>query len=316
MNIRENYPSFQDFTDQLSPLHFDKKDVDFQKATALKIGFQSWEDYLRFFYRISYDSIDLAGMYEEFVTGLKQNKTIALSFPLLLNKHLSKAILEEIEAFDVKLDALPVNVKDRFERFGGKLTNIYCLLFMDKLKNCIGDPELINAVFRDIEIQFSALNSVSIKGNPKIISVEDSFLLPNTNAFVKKHINPNHYFPSKKFLLKPLHDFLLEEEMIESNDDFEKTFELKAKPKNIKATLWLADGTELFYLLYLLNDNDEYVSGQRIDKIANQLFNFEVQKTDNTIGTSFSKSFKKYNDEEYIEKNMFRITSILQKLSS
>ncbi|MGZ4055085.1 MAG: hypothetical protein ACXVPU_02155 [Bacteroidia bacterium] len=313
MDLTKYFPSLKEFTDQITVFHFSQEDIDFQHEMALKVGYKSWGDYLQYFFHNFCNIYDLDSLTNEFGSDFNKTNKFIGSFPILLNKHINIALKEKMQPILDMVKTFPIEDRNRIENFEDKIALIFTSLILNKYKN---DPialELVKAFEIDFKNQFAAINPNPLNENAP--SIVESILMPNTNSVIQKYSNQNFYFPSKKLLLKQLHDFLLKDDCIEANDDFEKTFELKIRPAAIKSTLWLADGTELFYLLYCLNDNDDYVRGQSIDKIANQLFTFKKPKTDNLMRTNFVKAFKQFENPDYIKKKMSRITNILQKLS-
>ena len=301
MDISEYFPSLKEFTNQITTLHFDQEDIDFQNKMALKVGYHSWEDYLKYLFYNFCNIYDFDALTTELDLGFNETNKLIGCLPIIFNKHINVQLREEMQPIYDVVKSFPLQDQNRIGNFEDKVGHIFTSLILDKRKN---DPialEFVAAFEIDLKNQFIALKSNPTKGTPP--SHIESMLMPNFNAAIQKYVSPNFYFPTKTFLLKHLYRFLLDEELIDPNDDFEKTFGKKIRPSNVEPTLWLADGTELFYLLYRLNDCDEYVRGQSIDKIANQLFTFQIEKTDNVMRTNFVKAFKKFEDSDYLKKN-------------
>ena len=314
MDLQKYFPTLEDFRNQVTTFHFSSDDLDFQKRMAFKAGYQSWEDYLDFIFYLSTNIYDIEALSNELGHDFIKTNMITGSLPILLNKHLNISLKEEMQPIFAAVANFPIDDQDRIGIFENKLIILFTSLMLNKRKD---DPialELVEAFQKDTKSQFLAINSPLTLENTS--SIAESILMPNTNSVIQKYTIPNFYFPSQKHLLKKLYEILLAEGLIKANDDFEQTFEKKVKPSNLKATLWLADTTELFYLLYRLNNNKEYADeGISIDKIANQLFTFNKTKTDNAIRTGFVKAFKQFEEEEYLNKKMSTITHVLQKLS-
>jgi hypothetical protein len=312
MYLTKYLPSLHEFAILATDINFSKEEISFQKKMAIKIGYLSWDDYVKFMYNFICNIFDIDSIADEMAAEFNQTNKIIGSLPILINNHLNNDLENELQPIIDKVDSFPLEDKNRINQFQNKWVNLFIMLMLDKCKNDVAALELINAFQLDLNNQFTAINS-----NPSIensLALTEAIQMPNTNAVIEKYIKPNYYFPLKRHQLKKLHDSLLDRGLIENNDDFEKTFELKIRPQNVKPTVWPKEKTKLFYLLYRLNDNKEYIDGESIDKIANQLFAFKKNITTNTMRTNFLKAFEKFEDAEYIKKKMFVISNIIEKL--
>jgi hypothetical protein len=307
-------PTQQEFADIATELYFSKEELSFQKEMALKAGYLSWDEYIRFMYKFFCNIFDIDSISNEL--GVEFNKTnkIIGALPILLKKHFNYNLEKEMQPIIEKVDSFPIEDKNQIDLFQNKLANRFLMLLLDKGKNEPLLIEIVEAIQLDMKNQFAAIDSNASLENS--LSMTKSIQMPWTNAVIQNYTNQNFYFPQKKHLLKKLHGLLLDRCLIEANEDFEKTFELKIRPKNVKPTVWPKEKTKLFYLLYRLNDNKEYIDGESIDKIANQLFAFKKNMTTNTMRTNFLKAFEKFDKPDYVKKKMADISDILLKLSN
>lgn len=316
MDSKQVFPSFGDFSNLVNN-SFDKKDLDFQKKIVSEIGYESFEGYLKSLLDRMCNLFDLDALINEIGPDFQKDPKIVGFIPVLINKHINTSVIEEMQNLDEKIKKIPTNIQNHFRIFEEKSTKLFIPLMMEKHKNDPIRTEGATAFVNDFEMQRSTLNSDSVNVGQNIISQLNSATLPNINAVIKKYISPNFYFPAKAYLLKQLHAELVEKKFIEPNEDFEKSFITQILPRDIKPTLWLKDSTKLFYLLYRLNDKQEFLEkeGISIDKVANQLFSFKVKKTVNGIRTSFAKAYKQFENEDYLKKKMPEIIGLLKTLS-
>ncbi|MBA3901038.1 MAG: hypothetical protein H0X62_12670 [Bacteroidetes bacterium] len=312
MNYKNLLPTFSELYSQIDFPHFTQDEIDTQKEIALRLGFPSWEDYLKFHLDIYYRILDIHTVKGDLEKDFPITKKLTGSIPLILNKHKNNSLLQELSLFDKKLSAFTDIAQANYKSFQDKINNLITLLIGQKLSS--SELELLAAFSKDVEIQFSSINKNNESNNSKVISIEDSFLLSETNNAIKNLYFPNYYFPAITSKLKALQEGLVELEYMERNEDFVKTFETREKSRNLKPTLWLVDSTKLFYLLYRLNSKKEYYNDLSIDKIANQLFTFKNDKTPNSIRTSFGKALPKFGEDDYLEKKMSNLLGLLNSL--
>ena len=305
-------PSFHEFADLATELHFSKEELSFQKEMALKAGFLSWDEYVNFMYKFFCNFFDIDAILNEMAVEFNQTNKLVGALPILFHKHSNSRIENEMQPIIENVDSFPLEDKNRINQFESKWSHLFTMFMLDKSKNDGVALELVNAFHIDFNNQFTAINTTASIENS--LALTESIQMPNTNAVIEKYINPNFYFPQKKHLLKKLHDLLLDRGLIEANDDFEKTFESEIRPPKVKATVWCVDSPKLYYLLYYLNDSEEFFKRQSIDKIANQLFVFKKDKSPNAMRTVFRKALNKFEDSDYLEKKMSIISDIIQKL--
>lgn len=305
-------PTQHEFAELATESHFSKEELSFQKKMALKAGYLSWDDYVKFMYNFICNFYDFYAIANEIAIEFYRTDKLMGSLPILINRNTNTTLENELQPIIDKVDSFSHKDKNRINQFERKWTNLFISLIIDK---CKSDPkviEFVQAFQLDFQNQFTAVDSqVSLEN---ALSLTESIQMPNANAVIKKHIKPNFYFPLKRHLLKKLHNLLLDCKFIEANEDFEKTFELKDRPQKVKPTIWCVDGAKLYYLLYCLNDNKEFAEGQSIDKIANQLFVFKKDKSPNAMRTVFRKALNKFEDSDYLKKKMSIISDIIEKL--
>jgi hypothetical protein len=313
MSINKYLPTEQEFAEQATDFNFSKEELSFQKEMALKAGYLTWDEYIRFMYKFFCNIFDIDSISNELGVEFNHTNKITGALPILLKKHFNYNLEKEMQPIIEKVDSFPLEDKNQIDLFQNKLANRFLMLLLDKGKNEPVLIEIVEAIQLDMKNQFAAIDSNASLENSLLLT--ESIQMPKTNAVIQNYTNQNFYFHQKKHQLKKLHELLLDRDLIEANEDFEKTFELKIRPQNIKATVWPKEKTKLFYLLYRLNDNKEYIDGESIDKIANQLFAFKKNITTNTMRTNFVKAFEKFEDAEYINKKMFVISDIIEKLA-
>jgi len=311
MKYTNLYAPLGDFINLANDFHFTKKDIDFQKKKALEVGYSSWEHYLKTVYLLLTNSVNFDAIVKDLTTSTDETMFLSGSFILALERNQNNKISTKIDPISRKVQALPAKEYKRVAAFQNKMVQLFLNKILENIKD---DPQLLKFVQEftsDVDLQNKALESKPSTTNTKSTSVIDSFLFPQTNDFIKKNkINP-YYFPAKYHVLAHLHDALLALNYIETNKDFKKSFETKNLHPSINGTVWSADTSKLFYLLYRLNNNKEYFEGMSIDKIAQQLFTFKTIKSSNSMRTTFSKCLPNFEDSVYLNKKMKDLKTLL-----
>ncbi len=312
MNFITNLISFSEFKQLLQ--NFNDDEVKLQEITSVKVGFNSFEDYLIFQYYTLTKYYDIAKIADDLVLNYQNNQMLSGNLVAMFSKFSDEEFLEELEPIYKNANLLPEKIKNKVFDFEVKLFKSAFIFLLEKFKDDTIALDLIKSCLTDYETQNLFLNPDSSK---KIITATDyidSLSLPNINSTIQKYIKPNFYFPKKAPLLKQIHAKLVELKYIEANEDFENTFISQHKTSKIKSTLWLADTPKLFYLLYRLNDRKDYFGKDRLEKIAHHLFAFKQKKTIENLRITFLRTFPNFKNTEYIQKKMCDIETLLDEI--
>ncbi len=314
MKSNQNFPPLGEFMNLANSFHFNEKEIAFQKKKALQFGYASWEDYLKTFYQLITSQFNIDAIVKDLSTSTDETIFLSGSFQLSLEKNQNTEKIKMSAPILRKVNALPAKEYKRVKAFQNQLVNLFKFKILENFKD---DPRILQLVQHfesEVELQNQAIKSQPSTTKNKSTSLIDSFLFPQTNDFIKKNrINP-FYFPSKYQFLPTLYDALLELKYIEANNDFIKSFDAKNLHPSTHGTVWLADTSKLFYLLYRLNNKKEYFEGMSIDKIAQQLFTFKTIKSSNSMRTTFSKCLPNFEDSVYLNKKMKDLKTLLDSM--
>ena len=316
MSLSEYFPSFGEFRDNITSSSIPSDDLAFQKKMALKAGYKSWQEYLQYIYDKHTIFIDFKAIVDEIGKDFDKTNRLTVSFPLILNKNKNTSLQAKKKAIFKKVDTFSLQEKNKIWNIEEGISKYFFIILIDKYKQDKGLMDFLLGIFNDIQKQYEFIDLDYSNYFKKAILYIEAVLLTETNNVLQQQTSFNFYFPTKAHLLKKLHDKLLEAEFIYSNDDFEKSFALKNRPKDIKATRWRTEATRLFYLLYKLNDKTQLhanKNGHKINiyKIAMELFIFKNHEEREKVYDNFVKAFNKFDDDNYINGKMLKIEHIL-----
>ena len=204
MDFKDLYPSLGDFEYQINTF-FPKEDIDFQKELVFKIGFQTWENYLKEFYCLFLNGWDYNKITNEIGASFPQKKEFVGSIHIIFNKHENALVIDEWFLVHEKLKTFEQIIQDRFNNFEKQSLRLFVSLLLDKHKNEPLVAEFVAAFLKDGRNQLATIMEHSLDEGHRMVSAVDSILLPNSNAVIKKYVSPNFYFPEKAYLLRPLH---------------------------------------------------------------------------------------------------------------
>jgi len=170
------------------------------------------------------------------------------------------------------------------------------------------------------------VKSKPIKKSQLNTLLNNNILLPNPqenaiNATVLSDESPNqkelYYWKKGVDRLENLYKILLEEEMIEANENFVKSFEDFNVPSKY-STVWNKGETSLLALLYLLYDKERTyndINREPLAAISNKLFTIKGKKANpkNTY-QSFTNFLEKVKSDYYYPKKHRDILAIYQKI--
>ncbi len=308
-------PTFEEYKRLMGIPYYEEEDLIFQEKTALKVGFKTWEEYLEKIYNdaLSFNTtiLDIGAK------KLKDKESIPIGFTFdVQDEFQNTKFLDapQMKAIHLKFEKLSTKIKTRVNLFEIKSQQQFLIALIKKNKD---DDSLILTIKKSLtefQGQRAVYSESSMIQVDQILSAIESMEAPIVNAYIKNNTNSNYYFPKKASKLKLLHDLLVEEKFIEPNGHFEKTFQKKFRPSNVTATLWCADSTKLYYLLYRLNDRAEYYLELSIEKIAIQLFRFRIAKSPKNARTNFTKALHNFNDSDYVAKKMAAVERVLEKI--
>lgn len=318
MDFSKIAPTLNELLVQVNAINFNQEEIDFQKNIIKKhTDFKSFNKYLENRYLLLCNLVDLNG----FLNGLSSEDddqiTLTGDLNILLNTNLNTTSIEQSNKWHQQLSKLSKEKRKLFDDFEIKLLNLFCRLVIEKSKTDPTASETLQDFLNDYEIQ---KKSIELNEEQQVINPLDylqAFSLPNLNKRIQNLDSQNFYFPKKSQYLKKLHNTLVEHNLIEANDDFEKLFEKEFNLKNkLKPIVWTFKGpmTTLFYLLYRLNDGSNVHKNYSLSKIAYDLFKFKDNTTENSLNVSLNQVFYRFNEAQYVNRNMKLITKILNSI--
>jgi hypothetical protein len=318
VNKNDLLPSFTDFRNLIDGSFTDEKENEFQLATIKKLGFKSWDLYLKELYSLYCNFFDIQKFSDEMNSKFNNANEIIFSIPKLVSSNLPSLDQPKIKSFNKKIEVLPSSTRNRFKIILNKKFNLFLHLAIEK--GAAGDSskyEIITAMEEDAKNQYATLNTVQSKNKQGSISMHESVALPKVNAIIKRYATTNFYFKANAHLLKRLYELLVENDFILQHDSFELVFENeKIDPSTTQPINWKSNNskTSLFYLLYLLSNKIGHENRIIIPEIAFNLFQFEKPTSLNSLKTSYNEIFPRLEDPNYISRNMKKISKVIQEL--
>ncbi len=312
MRFTNYIPSLQDFINLSNSDAFSKKEISFQSQCAIKVGYVSYDEYIKFQYFIilnTYSLKDVTGAVEKL-----SSPNLKIKFSKIAAKHVDESIDYELKPiFDntLKFSEETINNILKFET---KLRMLFMECFINNMSD---DKPLLNTlklILIDAKKQFVLSDAETKNEIQDLIDYIDGIKLTETNNYLKNISTTNYYFPDKSYLLSQIHNQLLKLGFIKENPDFEKTFENRYNNATVQRTLWLADTPKLLYLLYRLSNNKDYFENDRLEIVAQQLFIFKTEKTKENLRATFDKTKTKFTDKEYLLKKMSAIDLLFDSL--
>ena len=197
------------------------------------------------------------------------------------------------------------------------MVNLFLKSFMELNLKDKSSRDSMSVVMKDIAEQVRFTDPEVAEKLDRIPPFLDSYSLTNTNKLIEELSKQNYYFPDKSHLLGHLHQLLVEKEFIEKNANFKELFEKKQFSSELLTPIkWLAPHTirELLYLLYLINNKNIHHKGISIATIAFNLFTFEGKPVEASIRAALSQIQNKFNDYDYISKNMNKVLDAVKEL--
>lgn len=311
MNVADKFPNFGEFEDLVN-VSMPEEDLDFHNRIAIKVGFKDWHDYLYFVHEVLLNSFNIAEMINSISEKLYESKLLSTSINSLVKNNSNEILNARINQIEIEVKKLPQETYVKILQFEKKL----CLMFFTQVAEKNSEEretlEFIVAFLKDFHGQSNYKDQKNIGILEEIIEVFEAFLYKNSNSFINKFSELNYYFPNKSHHLEKLYCELLERNFILPNDDFLKTFKSKVKPSNLKSTVWLVEDTKLFYLMYRLNNNKDLYLGEKLDRIIDMLFSFNVNKTKSSFRSNFLKAVERFKDTDYKTKKMSEIDEIIE----
>jgi hypothetical protein len=318
MDFSKIAPTLNELLVQVNAINFNQEEIDFQKNIIKKhTDFKSFGKYLENRHFLFSNLIDLNG----FLNGLSSEDdgqtTLTGDIKILINTNLNSTVIEGSNKWNRQLSKLTQNNRNLFDDFEIKLLNLFYRLVIENSKKDPSSSETLQALLKDYEIQ---KESIELNDEQQVINPLDylqAVSLPNLNKRIQNLDSKNFYFPKKSQYLKKLHNALVEHNLIEANDDFEKLFEKEFNLKNkLKPIVWTFKGpmTTLFYLLYRLNDGNNVHKNYSLSKIAYDLFKLKDNTTENSLNVSLNQVFCRFNEAQYVNRNMKLITKILNSI--
>ena len=312
MEFTNYIPSLQDFIHLSISDAFSKKEITLQSQCAIKVGYTSYDEYIKFQYFIILNTYSLKDVTEEVEQLSIPN--LKIKFSKIAAKHVDESIEDELKPiFDNTLQ-FSEEVRNSISQFETKLRMLLMECFIDNLSANESVLNSLKLVLIDAKKQFVLSDAETKNEIQDLLDYIDGIRLSETNNYIKNISTTNYYFPDKSYLLIQLHNQLTQLSYIKENPDFEKTFINKYNNSEIKKTLWLVDTPKLFYLLYRLSDKKEFFKEDRLEVIAEQLFVFKKEKTKENLRMTFVKTIKRFKEKDYLIKKMSEIDNLFAKL--
>lgn len=317
MASHSKYLTFEDFYDKIASPNFDQTEIMFQSKMAIKAGYSSWKEYVKFIYQRNLNILNVKALCLDLRKKMESKIAITDSLIDIQNKYKPKPLSKKTKSIFKKVNTFPPSDQIRIEQFELKLSRLYIILSIDLNKEDPITMGLFEVYFKESEMRYRFLDPLIADSLKEAGVYIKSLKLPDTNAFINQIISPNFYFPKKAHLLKLIHDELLAIDLIEENKDFEILFEFETNYlKKAEQTIWKGKNKrELLYLLYILNDKKEVTDRNlSIATIAYRLFKFNKSLDENKLCTNFREAVKSFPDELYVAKNMKKIVQLAKKL--
>ena len=312
MEFTNYIPSLQDFIHLSISDAFSKKEITLQSQCAIKVGYTSYDEYIKFQYFIILNTYSLKDVTEEVEQLSIPN--LKIKFSKIAAKHVDESIEDELKPiFDNTLQ-FSEEVRNSISQFETKLRMLLMECFIDNLSANESVLNSLKLVLIDAKKQFVLSDAETKNEIQDLLDYIDGIWLSETNNYIKNISTTNYYFPDKSYLLIQLHNQLTQLGYIKENPDFEKTFINKYNNSEIKKTLWLVDTAKLFYLLYRLSDKKEFFKEDRLEVIAQKLFVFKKEKTKENLRMTFVKTIKRFKEKDYLIKKMSEIDNLFAKL--
>jgi hypothetical protein len=312
MEFTNYIPSLQDFINLSTSNAFSKKEITLQSQCAIKAGYSTYDQYLRFQYFIILNTYSLKGITEEVAQLSRPN--LKIKFSEIASRNVDESIEDELKPILDNTLQFSDEERNSILKFETKIRMLFMECFIDNMSD---DKPLLNTlklILIDAKKQFVLSDAETKNEIQDLLDYIDGICLTETNNYLKTISTTNYYFPDKSYLLIQLHNQLTQLGYIKENPDFEKTFETRYNNSQIQRTLWLTDTPKLFYLLYRLSNNKDFFESDRLEIIAQQLFIFKTEKTKENLRASFDKTITKFKDKDYLLKKMSAIDLMFDAL--
>ena len=312
MEFTNFIPTLQDLKNISSSRAFSKKEIKLQSECAIKVGYSSYDEYIKFQYFVILNTYSLKNVTEEIDQLTSPN--LKINFSKIAAKYFDESIYEKLKSNFIKTEKFSEEKRKSISQFETKLRMLFMECLVDKMSKEEGLLNTLKVILIDAKNQLVLSNSETKNEILDLLDYIDGIRLTETNKYLKNISTTNYYFPDKSNLLNKLHEQMIQHGFIKGNPDFEKTFINKYNNSEIKKTLWLVDTPKLFYLLYRLSDKKEFFKEDRLEVIAEQLFVFKKEKTKANLRMTFVKTIKRFKEKDYLIKKMSEIDNLFAKL--
>ena len=312
MEFTNFIPTLQDLKNISSSRAFSKKEIKLQSECAIKVGYSSYDEYIKFQYFVILNTYSLKNVTEEI--GKLTSPNLKINFSKIAAKYFDESIYEKLKSNFIKTEKFSEEKRKSISQFETKLRMLFMECFIDNLSANESVLNSLKLVLIDSKKQFVLSDAETKNEIQDLLDYIDGIRLSETNNYIKNISTTNYYFPDKSYLLIQLHNQLTQLGYIKENPDFEKTFINKYNNSEIKKTLWLVDTPKLFYLLYRLSDKKEFFKEDRLEVIAQKLFVFKKEKTKENLRMTFVKTIKRFKEKDYLIKKMSEIDNLFAKL--
>ena len=312
MEFTNFIPTLQDLKNISSSSAFSKKEIKLQSECAIKVGYSSYDEYIKFQYFVILNTYSLKNLTKEI--DQLNSPNLKINFSKIAAKYFDESIFEKLKSNFIKTEKFSEEKRKSISQFETKLRMLFMECLVDKMSKEEGLLNTLKVILIDAKNQLVLSNSETKNEILDLLDYIDGIRLTETNKYLKNISTTNYYFPDKSNLLNKLHEQMIQHGFIKGNPDFEKTFINKYNNSEIKKTLWLVDTPKLFYLLYRLSDKKEYFEKDRLEVIAEQLFVFKKEKTKANLRMTFVKTIKRFKEKDYLIKKMSEIDNLFAKL--
>lgn len=313
METPDFIPTLSDLKNLVTESNFSKEDIELQSNTASEVGYDNFDHYLEFQHFIYLNLYNINEIVERIGKDYEINQKLKGNLESIIGKYSDTFIEEELKPVLDRVQKLPVEIQTRLMKFEDLLRTLFIKSMLDKIAMNDAITHTVKGILNDLANQYSLTKPEAKQSILNTISYLDGISFHVTNRIFQEVKSDNYYFPKQFSVLQNLHNDLVIGKYIEHNDDFVNVFKSKIKPPHIRGVLWIEETPKLFYLLFRLNENKEYLGDKRIDAIAYQLFDFNPEKTSDNIRTSYNKMASSLKDELYIFKKMLDLKQILDR---
>jgi len=227
-----------------------------------------------------------------------------------------KLINQEIEKTTIEFEGALYDKKAQLNylKWSWQINKLFIPKICDEIikNNLFSDPE--KDAFK--EISSDQLSEILFQLEPEMKApLKEVIDYINDKKPVQEapKINEYYYWKYGPLKLNKLYNLLLEEDLIEPNENFNKSY-LNHNVLPTQKTIWIKKQVSLFALFYLLNNKKNTYYNESIALVSHNLYKKKGSSPSlNSLKSSYA-SFKSRIHKEYFKNNHNRILQIIKKL--